>query len=369
MNPENRYFGSAAPNPEPAPQPTGPTPQPSVANLASSAKPEPKSKKPLIITIVIVVLIVIIGVVLTIVLNQPQEKKEENDNQENAKEEKPAEIITEYKDESRLKKSIYTIDDINSGFIYGDFAFAGTDEVKVRQVVNELVNTDGGFYLSVANANNEYGVHVKSVPSGTTIRNLSDACDEQDNCDSDFIEGAKTLITTTVKSQYSTEYAFYSTIGDQLVSFIINASKSDNLDESAARSLLIKTAMTVSPASKSDKPYIFDMVARIKLPFGKKVKSYKDINEVSQDDFVVFFSDESSATTYIHIRHQPVDGVTTTEVSSDPKIESYSLKKIPYFRFYDNETPYDITIFIDNAKGERVKDAKKAQEYIDKIGK
>lgn len=369
MNPENRYFGSAAPNPEPAPRPTEPTPQPSVADLASSAKPEPKSKKPLIITIVIVVLIVIIGVVLTIILNQPKEQKEENNNQESAKEETPAkEIITEYKYEDRLAKSVYSIDTINSGFTYGKYAFAGTDEVKLRQAINETTHTDGSFSLLATNQNTEYIVEVAPVTEGT-ILTLSDACEQQENCDSDYIEGAKTLMTTTINSNSNTTYTFYSTIGNQLTSFSIIALKNDkSLNESLARSLLIKTAMTVSPSSKSDKPYIFDMAARIKLPFGKKVKSYEDIGEVTQDYFTITTSNESGATASISVRYQPLDEAKTTEVSSDPKIDSYKDGKFTYFRFYDNETPYDITVTTSSNKFVYVKDAKTAQEYINKIG-
>ena len=301
-------------------------------------------------------------------LPSKNEPKEENPAPA-ATEPEQKEDTTEYFAKELLKKAEYIIEDINlDGFTYGNLTYTGNKDVKLHQVVAETLVDPDTIIVNVSNDKSTITVNIAPTSNNQTVKSTSAECESNASCDSDYIDGAKTLLTATSNAS-GTDYAFYSyTKANSLISYKTRISNKDSIDESTVRSLLIKAAMTIS--DKSDKPYVFDMAARLKFPNGKRVKSYKDINQIIDNAVVIMYDDQSiGSVAYIYIEQEPIADVTTTEVSKKPKIEKFTYNNRPYFRFYDGDSSLDVRVYIDNDRGLHVDDLENIQKYIDAIGK
>ncbi len=353
--------------------------EPSISTKSQpTANPEPLQKKkgsfPItIIIIAIVAAIAIIAVAIILSSSNNNTGQSQQDNSETAEvptTEEPT-VETEYAAKDRLTKQDYTAEDFNNGVtldIEGNYTFTASPSVKLKHIA-----TNSSALLQV------YATHedLKNIPvaielAGKDIEELNKDCIKTKGCESDYIDGAKTLFlseTNILNKKTYTKYTFYSKSDNKLLKYqTVDSYTADSaIKETAMRNIMIKTAMTIS--GKSNKPYIYDLATFIKIPNNKRVKTYKYIHEVDHQFIKVSYKD-SGNTNNIYIFLKRIEGVAITDVSQEPRIGSFTFYNNPGFRFYINdEQSIDImaSICTSNSKENFSKDYKKVQELIDKI--
>ena len=211
----------------------------------------PKSKAPLIITISLIAIVVIAAVIVALVLiNSPKNSNQETAN--NASNAASFDDSFKYIDGSRLKQTEYTFEDINKGFSYASISFTGTKGITIKHVPKQNpYNYFGGnfsFRVNFDHNGKKIPVLIESAnakDANKTIETINQDCENDKNCHSDYLSGAKTLLITK-----SSVWTFYSsTKSGQLISYTINPFVSEDIDirdDSTARNILAKVAMTIS---------------------------------------------------------------------------------------------------------------------------
>ena len=351
--------------------------EPSISTESQpTANPEPLQKKKgsFPITIIIIAIVAAIAIIaVAIILSSNNTGQPQQDNSETADvptTEEPT-IETEYAAKNRLTKQDYTAEDFNNGVtldIEGNYTFTASPSVKLKHIA-----TNSNALLQV------YATHedLKNIPvaielAGKDIEELNKECTKTKGCESDYIDGAKTLFlseTNILNKKTYTKYTFYSKSDNKLLKYqtVDSYTADSGIKETAMRNIMIKTAMTIS--GKSDKPYIYDLATFIKIPNNKRVKTYKYIHEVDHQFIKVSYKD-SGNTNNIYVFLKRIEGVAITDVSQEPRIGSFTFYNNPGFRFYINdEQSIDImaSISTSNSKENFSKDYKKVQELIDKI--
>ncbi len=339
----------------------------------------PKKKTPIVIAIVLIALTIITAIIVALIfINRPNEPTEEPISDD------PIIVAPDdtlkYKDESRLKQASYTIDDINKGFSYASISFTGTKDITIRQVINQnrySLGGEFGLYVYFNHNGNKIPVHIEFVNSQgahETVESINQACKEDQSCSSDYLEGAKTLLVAK-----DIEWVFYSsTKSGQFFSYSIGYGPKgiDKHDNETARSILAKVAMTISDDNGS--PYIEDMATRLKYPGGKHVKDYALIDEVGEDYVRLnYHGDATRKDVHISIIQTPINGVSTTSVSANPKVESFkyedddfrysSAENQTYFRIYDGDNSLDVCAYTTNDGGDAINNYDDLRKYLDAI--
>ncbi|MCR4753068.1 MAG: hypothetical protein K5837_01445 [Candidatus Saccharibacteria bacterium] len=235
----------------------------------------PKSKAPLIIAISLIAIVVIATVVATLVIiNSPKNPDLEATN--NTPDTASFDDSFKYIDGSRLKQTEYTFEDINKGFSYASISFTGTKDITIKHVPKQnpynYFGDNFSFRVNFDHNGEKIPVLIESTnakDANKTIETINQDCENDENCHSDYLSGAKTLLITK-----SSVWTFYSsTKSGQLISYTINPFVSEDIDirdDSAARNILAKVAMTISDDNGS--PYIEDMATRLRYPNGKYIK-------------------------------------------------------------------------------------------------
>ena len=374
MDPNQIPFGEATANmpnesinnTQPAPEPTSITP-----------KPEKKKRNLFPIIITIVAIVVAIAVIAAAVIisndnNPEQPKQNDSETSENPTTEEPH-VETIYAAKDRLAKKEYTADDLNNGITLdeeGKYTFSASPTVKFKRVSTNTPNELLRVFVTHED--------IKDIPIAIEIANkdiqsIDKECAKAKDCESDYIEGAKTLFTSQSKVESDekthTVYSFYSKSDNNLFKYstINSYTATDSIKEATMRNIMIKAAMTMSGESK--KPYVYDVATFFKLPNKKRVKSYENITEVNyQYVKIEYTSDKTNNNIYIF--HKRIEGVAITDASKEPRIGSFTYNNMPGFRYYyDNGTTIDaiISTSTPDSKESFVKEIAKAQEIIDKI--
>ena len=348
--------------------------------LAENNTNTPKSKAPLIITISLIAIVVIAAVIVALILiNSPKNPDQETTN--NTSNAASFDDSFKYIDGSRLKQTKYTLEDINKGFSYASISFTGTKDITIKHIPKQNpYNYFGGnfsFRVNFDHNGKKIPVLIESAnakDANKTIETINQDCENDKNCHSDYLSGAKTLLITK-----SSVWTFYSsTKSGQLISYTINPFVSEDIDirdDSTARNILAKVAMTISDDNGS--PYIEDMATRLKYPNGKYVKDYSHINEIGEN-YVKLHSrtNTDGEAVYITVIQTPITGVSAKSISTNPKIESFQHENYDYcytqnqtyFRVYDDKNAIDICAYnTDGENSNAISDYSKIQKYLDAI--
>ena len=360
---------------------TNPTsPRPDITNPADEIKTPKGNKTPLIIAIVAILIIITACIISLAILNRPKAEELKGEPTEPLQTKNSPLDNAEFKDKNRLKKDSYTIADINEGFSFATISFTGSSNIRLNDIKSEESQTpEYEFAVYTNDGNKDYLVNITLISSRDThqtIETVNETCEKQTSCNSDYIDGAKTLLTT-IRSSYGNDYYFYSaTKSGQLISYHTNNYEEKSLDESAARKLLVKTAMSISDDNGS--PYLVDMAMLLNYPDNRYVKSYHDIARIS-DDTVLVRPTSSEEPVNILAFQSPIEHVKLKEVSSNPRIDSFTYYSTPhdpiastvmdytFFRFYDNGPSVDITIYLSD--GKNITELDEVQKYLDLLGK
>ena len=357
------------------------SPRPDITNPADEIKTPKGNKTPLIIAIIAILVIITACIVSLAILNRPkaEELKGEPTGPLQAKN-SPLDNA-EFKDKNRLKKDSYTIADINEGFSFATISFTGSSNIRLNDIKSEESQTPAYTFSVYTNDNSkDYLVDITVISSSDTnrtIETVNAACEEQANCDSDYIDGAKTLLTT-IRSSYGNDYYFYSaTKSGQLISYHTNNYEEKSLDESAARKLLVKTAMAISDDNGS--PYLVDMAMLLNYPDNRYIKTYHDIVRISDNAVLVRPTGPEESVNILAFQ-SPIEHVKLKEVSSNPRIDSFTYHSSPhnpiastvmdyvFFRFYSsNDSSIDITAYLSD--GTNIAELDEMQKYLDLLGK
>ena len=356
------------------------SPRPDIINPADEIKTPKGNKTPLIIAIVAILIIITACIVYLAILNQPKAEELKGEPTEPLQTKNSPLDNAEFKDKNRLKKDSYTIADINEGFSFATISFTRSSNTRLNDIKSEESQTpEYEFAVYTNDGNKDYLVNITLVSSRDTrqtIETVNETCKKQTSCNSDYIDGAKTLLTT-IRSSYGNDYYFYSaTKSGQLISYHTNNYEEKSLDESAARKLLAKTAMSISDDNGS--PYLVDMAMLLNYPDNRYVKSYHDIARIS-DDTVLVRPTNSEEPVNILAFQSPIEHVKLKEVSSNPRIDSFTYYSTPhdpiastvmdytFFRFYDNGSSVDITIYLSD--GKNITELDEVQKYLDLLSK
>jgi hypothetical protein len=340
----------------------------------------PKSKAPLIITISLIAMVIVTAVIVAlIIINSPKGSNQETAN--NTPGVVNFDDSFKYIDGTRLKQTNYTFEDINKGFSYASISFTGTKDITVKHVPKQNpYNYFGGnfsFRVNFDHNGKKIPILIESAnakDANKTIETINQDCENDKNCHSDYLSGAKTLLITK-----SSVWTFYSsTKNGQLISYTINPFVSEDIDvrdDSTARSILAKVAMTISDDNGS--PYIEDMATRLRYPNGKYIKDYSHINEVGENYVKLHYhTGADDETVYIAVVQTPIANVSAKSVSTNPKIESFKHENYDhcytqdqtYFRVYDGDSAIDICAYSMNGDSSNViSDYNKIQRYLDAI--
>lgn len=351
---------------QPTPEPATPTPA-----------PEKKKKNlfPIIIAIVAIIAAIAIIVVAVIISNSSGSEQPKQDNLEtsdNPTTEEPS-VETIYAAKDRLSKKEYTPDDLNNGItldIEGKYTFTASPTVKFKHVALSAANT----LLQVFVAHDD----IKDVPvsievADKDIENLDKECEKTKGCESDYIEGAKTLFLAHSKVEADkkthTVYTFYSKSDNILFKYkTMNSYTAESgIKEATMRNVMVKAAMTIS--GKSNKPYVYDIATFFTLPNEKHVKSYENITEVNHQFIKIEYTSNKTKNN-IFVFHKRIEGVAITDAMQKPRIGGFTYNNMPGFRYYiSDDKTLDVIISTSaaNAKESFVKEVVKVQEIIDKI--
>ncbi len=356
------------------------SPRPDIINPADEIKTPKGNKTPLIIAIVAILIIITACIAYLAILNRPKAEELKGEPTEPLQTKNSPLDNAEFKDKNRLKKDSYTIADINEGFSFATISFTRSSNTRLNHIKSEESQTpEYEFAVYTNDDNKDYLVNITLVSSRDTrqtIETVNETCEKQTSCDSDYIDGAKTLLTT-IRSSYGNDYYFYSaTKSGQLISYHTNNYEEKSLDESTARKLLAKTAMSISDDNGS--PYLVDMAMLLNYPDNRYVKSYHDIARIS-DDTVLVRPTSSEEPVNILAFQSPIKHVKLKEVSSNPRIDSFTYYSTPhdpiastvmdytFFRFYDNGSSVDITIYLSD--GKNITELDEVQKYLDLLSK
>ena len=374
VQPTETDLGVVPPADEPqAPVEAQPTPDP------APTTPEPEKKKkslfPIIIAVIAIVAaiaIIAVAVILSNNSNSEQPKQDNPETSENPTTEEPK-VETIYAAKDRLSKKEYTSDDLNNGITLdkeGKYTFTASPTVKFKRVATNA----GNVLLHVFVTHED----IKDVPiavevSDKDIESLDKECAKTKGCESDYIEGAKTLFISQSKVEADkkthTVYSFYSKSDNILFKYdtVNSYTAADGVKEAIMRNIMVKAAMTMS--GESNKPYVYDIATFFKIPNDKHVKSYENITAVDYRYIKIEYTSGKTKND-IFVYHKRIEGVAITDASNKPRIGGFMYNDMPGFRYYlgeDETIDVIITTSTSKSKASFVKEVSKLQEIIDKI--
>ena len=168
--------------------------------LAENNTNTPKSKAPLIITISLIAIVVIAAVIVALVLiNSPKNSDQEATN--NAPDTASFDDSFKYIDGSLLKQTKYTFEDINKGFSYASISFTGTKDITIKHVPKQnpynYFGDNFSFRVNFNHNGKKIPVLIESAnakDANKTIETINQDCENDKNCHSDYLSGAKTLL-------------------------------------------------------------------------------------------------------------------------------------------------------------------------------